>query len=648
MKKILLFLCSLVATAAMQAQIIHVYPNPDSLYHTIQSGISAADSGDTILVAEGTYYEQINFLGKKPLMVASEFLIDGDTNHIAGTIINGSQPLNPDSASVVYFVSGEDTTSILCGFTITGGTGTTIITPVSIWGVSRQGGGIWISGSGAKIRSNIITRNRCEDINRLKVESDIGGGIATDTDSADFWIVIDGNVIDSNYVISDSSAGCCTGAGIAIINNCRIVNNIIKNNVSKILVNTIWWSQGAGACIFSIDNALDQAGVIQNNQFLNNINNSNKAFGGGMKAAGGMHLTCTHNTFIGNRVESDISATSCWGGGLEAGNFLQGSVISDNIIKDNYSEKTDAGLMLYHVTQDILYDTVVVENNYFFNNIAESWGGAFGVYDCPVIFRNNVFNGNQAGSVAVGHITSTMSQSGHTAWLINNSFSNNKAETYCGSVKAIRTRPLILNCIFRENSAETANELWAAMFAEFEIAYSDIDTTAILGDRIIGPGVMFEDPLFQDTINLIPYHWSPCIDAGVVEYICNHGETIFAPEYDITGVPRPVGNGYDMGAYDQEYWAEGIHGITNYELRITNWPNPFIESTTFSYTLKESSRVTIQIINSFGQLVDEPLNSLQQKGEQNIEWYPRNLLTGIYYYRIQAGSKVGSGKMIKN
>ena len=57
-------------------------------------------------------------------MVASEFLMDGDTNHIANTIIDGSQLTNLDSASVVYFVSGEDTTSILCGFTIQHGKGT--------------------------------------------------------------------------------------------------------------------------------------------------------------------------------------------------------------------------------------------------------------------------------------------------------------------------------------------------------------------------------------------------------------------------------------------------------------------------------------------------------------------------------------------
>ena len=87
--------------------------------------------------------------------------------------------------------------------------------------------------------------------------------------------------------------------------------------------------------------------------------------------------------------------------------------------------------------------------------------------------------------------------------------------------------------------------------------------------------------------------------------------------------------------------------ITNYELRITNYPNPVSQSTTFSYTLKEPGHVTIQVFNSFGQLVAEPLNAQQTKGEQKVTWDAENLPSGIYFYRIQAGKEAGGGKMIK-
>ncbi|MCW0300343.1 hypothetical protein, partial [Klebsiella pneumoniae] len=85
---------------------------------TIQAGIMAAVNGDVVVVAEGTYYENINFMGKA-ITVASKFYLDGRKKHIRKTIINGSRPADPDFGSVVSFVSGENTSSVLCGFTIT-------------------------------------------------------------------------------------------------------------------------------------------------------------------------------------------------------------------------------------------------------------------------------------------------------------------------------------------------------------------------------------------------------------------------------------------------------------------------------------------------------------------------------------------------
>jgi len=77
------------------------------------------------------------------------------------------------------------------------------------------------------------------------------------------------------------------------------------------------------------------------------------------------------------------------------------------------------------------------------------------------------------------------------------------------------------------------------------------------------------------------------------------------------------------------------------------YPNPTSQSTTFSYTLKEPGHVTIQIFNTFGQMVAGPLNANQNKGEQKVTWDVGDLPAGIYFYRIQAGKEAGEGKMIK-
>ena len=126
---------------------------PDQV-ETIQAAIDSAVNGNLVLVDEGTYYENINFKGKA-ITVASHFIMDEDTSHISKTIINGSQHTNPDSGSVVYFVSGEDTNAVLCGFTITGGSGTK-----AYWGndVHRYGGGVFCA-SGGRIINNIVRYN---------------------------------------------------------------------------------------------------------------------------------------------------------------------------------------------------------------------------------------------------------------------------------------------------------------------------------------------------------------------------------------------------------------------------------------------------------------------------------------------------------
>ena len=128
-------------------------------YPSIQSAINASKDGDTVLVAEGTYVENINFRGKA-ITVASEFLLDNDTSHISKTIIDGSEPVYPDSGSAVTMLLARDTTSVLCGFTIQGGTGTGPITFVIDGFPSMVGGGIIHAGS--KIINNIICNNRIE------------------------------------------------------------------------------------------------------------------------------------------------------------------------------------------------------------------------------------------------------------------------------------------------------------------------------------------------------------------------------------------------------------------------------------------------------------------------------------------------------
>ena len=100
-------------------------------YPTIQAAVNAADHNDLILVSPGTYVENIIFNGKA-VTVRSD--VDGDaaTHDISPetTIIDGNQ-----AGSVITFESEEGSDTVIEGFTITNGTGTSD-------GYKTHGGGI--------------------------------------------------------------------------------------------------------------------------------------------------------------------------------------------------------------------------------------------------------------------------------------------------------------------------------------------------------------------------------------------------------------------------------------------------------------------------------------------------------------------------
>ncbi|MCX6279854.1 MAG: T9SS type A sorting domain-containing protein [Bacteroidetes bacterium] len=632
MKKIAILCCGLLTAAAMQAQIIHVPGD----YPTIQSGINASTPGDTILVAEGTYYEQINFLGRKPLMVASRFLMDGDTSHISKTIIDGSLLTNMDSASVVYFVSGEDSTSILCGFTIQHGKGTYTTDNLN----DRQGGGIWISEAGAKIIHNRITHNTLDDTQPVNGNSTAGGGIGGKYADGDYWAVIANNTIDSNTCVSKYEYAA--GGGIAISYNSRIFNNVISYNTCSGVQNAA--SEGGGMdCLQMPLWTTPVIMIVNHNTITHNLIQSQNNFA----TSAGILIMNVPVVFSNNEVAYNTAITGTTSGGV-AGLLLvnpdPGSVVSSNVFKGNVSNLFTGGLGMQNDV--ILNNTVLVENNYFFDNVAEN-GGAFLTIDAPVILQNNVFKGNHAENYGGAlYLWDYFGMSGHLATLVNNTFSGNTALGSGGAIYSIAADPLIFNCIFWQDSSAFYHEIHNTS-GVVEIAYSEIDTNDIQGSRIIGSGVFYEDPQFADPQTLHPQVWSPCVDAGAAQYTSSIGAVIPAPLNDILGSARPAGSGFDMGAYDDIKGGVGIKRFTNYDLRITIYPNPIAVSTTFSYLLRESSSVTLQIFNSFGQLVAEPLNAYQSKGEQQFEWNSKNLPAGMYFYRIQTGDKLGSGKIVK-
>jgi len=640
MKKLIftLFLSSLLPFI-LRAQIIHVPAD----YTTIQLGINAANPGDTVLVADGTYYEQIYFLGKKPLMVASEFITDGDESHISGTIINGSQAANPDSSSVVYFISGEDSTSVLCGFTITGGKGTYL--PVF---PDLEAGGILVWNSGAKFRNNIITGNTLND--SVFPESVGVYGAAACCYSYDLfgpytenWIVFENNEISGNTVTTGHLYA--HGGGLACIGNIIIRHNTIEGNSSIQTNGTTESWVGSGGLLCEGETYPVSEIMIQDNEIRNNTISTVNPDITNLIGAGAffksVRLTCSGNEFTGNK----ITDTTNWGGGgMNCESLALGSVISGNTYRENESTNYAGGLFV-----GWSHGYLKVENNYFFNNSAER-GGAFVSYYSTLKLQNNVFYHNYAGTSG-GAVSLYGEDAGsfHTVCLINNTFNENKAK-YAGALNVNNVNALVLNSIFYQDSAKIESREINVNFPTFEIAYSNIDSSYInyVEELIYGEGNINMAPIFADTLlNLTGL--SPCINAGTDEVTC-HGATWEAPLYDIDNLLRPDPRYllFDMGAHESIEVGIYESPVVSRQLSVVCYPNPTSGMVDFRFSMVDFRWISLKIYDLQGREVALMIDGMWSGG-QVVRWDASGLPAGVYFYRLTVGGQRSavSGKLVK-
>ncbi len=365
----------LLITTSLPGEIIHV----PGRQPTIQAGINAAQTGDTVLVAEGTYYENINFRGKA-ITVASRFLISGDTTDIAGTIIDGSRPAHPDSGSVVFFISGEDTASVLCGFTLTGGSGTmSKIQWLNEWSDIRAGGGILCYQSGAYICHNRIIDNHIRDVN----EAD-GGGVYFETEDSLIHIVLNNNRITENTLTAEKNT---FGTALCLGGNASVSNNLVAYNAS-------YSEYDAGSCIASWSEKYQADLLLKNNRIRHNLVYAKRdGNGGGVNIGLGMTARIVGNDISFNRV---IAEWSCKGGGICV-IYCNGNVeIMDNTISFNRAEhKNNAhsrggGI---DVTYNSNQSQTLISGNRIIGNRALV-GSAYHNYLSKVVLRDNIIKDN--------------------------------------------------------------------------------------------------------------------------------------------------------------------------------------------------------------------------------------------------------------
>jgi hypothetical protein len=177
---------------------------PDN-FPTIQQAIDAAVSGDTVLVRDGVYKltAALDFNGKAISVIsqngASNCFLDGQLQ-----------------TRVLYFHSGEGSSSVLSGFTIQNG------------GNVNDGAGIYCVASSPTISACTISANHARAAN-IWYSIARGGGIYCDASSPSITKCnITGNYVDAPAYYSDVyGAGIYTKGGAPIITDCTLSGNVL-------------------------------------------------------------------------------------------------------------------------------------------------------------------------------------------------------------------------------------------------------------------------------------------------------------------------------------------------------------------------------------------------------------------------------------
>jgi len=294
-----------------------------SPFKTITKALSiSATAGDSIKVAAGTYNKA---LGETfPIVMLTGRKLIGTAGAVT-TIIDAT-----GSKNRVFNCSGNSNTTIIQGFTITGG----FANDTTSGGVTSKGGGLLIdNNSQTIIQQNIITKDTARGY--------------------DFY----------QAGLGALNGGSCYGGGIYIAGaSPTIRNNIISLNV-----------------------AMGGGGQDYRGGFSGNGSAGGNADGGGIHAAFGGATTIFNNTFYGNKAVGGLGGSSNSLNAGSGGNAVSGAldagsnaIVKNNIFSNNSAVAGPAGGGL-NGTNGTSTDGAVtsfsasnLSNNLYFNNTAGS------------------------------------------------------------------------------------------------------------------------------------------------------------------------------------------------------------------------------------------------------------------------------------
>ncbi|NOZ61655.1 MAG: T9SS type A sorting domain-containing protein [Calditrichaeota bacterium] len=187
-------------------------------------------------------------------------------------------------------------------------------------------------------------------------------------------------------------------------------------------------------------------------------------------------------------------------------------------------------------------------------------------------------------------------------------------------------------------------------------AYSDVvDTTGAMGDPYAfnyNIMIMYSEDngdTWHGPVSVLD-KWTGHAPCGMARFATDklhivyrrHFNTSQADQFYYIGVPTDTIKARATGVNDQ------VTQIlpTEFELH-QNYPNPFNPTTNITFDLTQPAKVTLKIYNDLGQEVATLIDQKQMDaGFKGITWHASDLPSGVYIYKLTAGSFTATKKMI--
>lgn len=219
------------------------------------------------------------------------------------------------------------------------------------------------------------------------------------------------------------------------------------------------------------------------------------------------------------------------------------------------------------------------------------------------------------------------------------------------------TSPTIVNSILWDNSPEEI--YFDGSFAPntMTVSHSDVaggeGSIVLNGNAIVSwlEGNIDSDPLFafpadgDFSLTL----GSPCIDAGTDFFVSSVGDTLVnAGPGDFNGAAPDMGALENTAATSSPGRAPAGHGLS---LR-PGFPNPFVSTTTISYSMPQAGFVSLDVYNVLGQRVRSLQRGWQDGGVHRAVLAGQGLAPGAYFVRLTAAGDDGkrrtaTGKVVR-